>query len=72
MILSNAIRRIFDIGARDPEAAEWQQEVSSAISHLKNSSDRVLRDIGLSRDEIECAVRHGNAANQPDYHRRVA
>jgi len=57
---------------RGRESAALEAERASAIVHLQNSSDRVLDDIGIFRDEIENAVRHGRAENHPGFDRRVA
>ena len=56
----------------NPKNFASENEIESAIVHLKNSNDRVLADMGLVRDEIENAVRHGRAKNDIEYDRRVA
>lgn len=33
----------------------WRQQ-RAAVAHLKSMSDRELKDIGLTRSQIECAV----------------
>jgi|GEM_PF-3931570 len=38
----------------------WRVQ-EAAIAHLKSMSDRELRDIGLTRVEIEAAVRRGSS-----------
>ena len=56
---TRAIVGIFDKKLRNPE----EVEIKLAIRALKAYSDRELADMGISRNEIENAVRFGTAAN---------
>ncbi|WP_407666733.1 DUF1127 domain-containing protein [Microvirga roseola] len=35
-----------------------------AIKELRRSSDHMLKDIGLTREEIECMVRYGKGSGR--------
>ena len=45
----------------------WRQR-QAALAHLQAMSDRELRDIGLSRSQIECAVTGERARDRVGRH----
>jgi len=56
----------------NPETYASENEIGNAIVHLENCSDRVLEDMGLTRGDIDDAVRHGRAENDSNRGRRAA
>jgi uncharacterized protein YjiS (DUF1127 family) len=57
---SSAGSNIFGMLAAAPKRlltalVTWRAQ-QAALAHLKSMSDRELKDIGLSRSQIECAV----------------
>jgi uncharacterized protein YjiS (DUF1127 family) len=52
--------RILEFFARLKRAIEIELEVRHAITELSGMSDYMLRDLGITRSEIECVVRRPN------------
>jgi hypothetical protein len=66
--LTRSLVGIFDRKMRNPV----EVEIKLAIRALKAYSDRELADIGISRNEIENAVRYGTAANDSNLDQHTA
>jgi uncharacterized protein YjiS (DUF1127 family) len=66
--LTRSIVSIFGKKVRNPEEVKIKQ----AITALKTYSDRELADIGISRSEIENAVRFGKPANDSNLDQNTA
>ena len=70
--ISEKVKGILMFKLRDPEAVAREVELKRAVSELQGLNDRELNDIGISRCNIERAVRYGLPENDQGYHHSAA
>ncbi len=70
--IGEKIKSILMFKHRDPEAKAHEVEIKRAIRELQGLNDRELNDLGLSRYNIERAVRNTVEANDQRYQHSAA
>lgn len=60
---NKTVGKLFTLKKMDPEVKAREVEITDAIRYLKACNDRELRDMGITRGEIERAVRFGKDSN---------